>query len=355
MGMPAARALVDKAAHSGPIQSGSPDVIIGGFPAARKNDPFVCSNHGDGIIVGGSGSVFVNGLPLARQGDKTECNTAGTSGTAKPKTAPPQYWGGSLAKNAREDGTIHGDHYDGRVLSIWNNEEDKTQDGRYDTVSMGVALEDLTLGNMQSQDLLKAELRNKVAVINVNSTDYGYLTDLSGFNTSATATGAQYGATGGIGNQGTFYLGAAGDVMLANTEVKAIAELYTGDKGRYGFSGELGAEAAAVKGEAKANFNLYSVVVVEGKVAGTAAAVGGSAGLAFYLDETDYSFNLKLSGAMAAVVFGVEADADIKLAAKPFIDLLWGPDGENESEGVGNVLNSDGAILSGCLMVLVGD
>ncbi|MEM5589608.1 PAAR domain-containing protein [Enterobacter hormaechei] len=52
MGQPAARATIDVSAHSGPIQSGSPDVIIGGFPAARKGDTLSCSTHGSGIIVG---------------------------------------------------------------------------------------------------------------------------------------------------------------------------------------------------------------------------------------------------------------------------------------------------------------
>lgn len=352
--MPAARASIDKAAHDGPIQCGSPDVIIGGFPAARKGDSFSCTQHGSGIIVGGSGSVLVNGVSLARQGDKTQCNAGGASAPAKPKPAAPQYWGGSLAKKAGEDGKIHGDHYDGRILSIWNNEEDKTEDGHYDTASMGVALEDLTLGNMQSTDVLKGELRNKIGVVNVNSTDYGYSTDLSGFNTGATATGAQYGATGALGNQGTLYLGATGDVTLGTAEAKAVSEFYTGDKGRYGFSGEVGAEAAAVKAEAKGNMNLYNIVVLEGKVGGSAAAIGASAGLALYADKTDYSFNLKISGKLSAVVLGVEADADIKIAGKPFIDLLWGMFDDNETDEISKVKNSDGDIMTGCATVIIG-
>ncbi|EPI4959543.1 PAAR domain-containing protein [Enterobacter hormaechei] len=95
MGQPAARATIDVSAHSGPIQSGSPDVIIGGFPAARKGDTLSCSTHGSGIIVGGSGTVFVNGMPLARQGDKTKCDVSGSPAPAIPKAAAPQYWGGA--------------------------------------------------------------------------------------------------------------------------------------------------------------------------------------------------------------------------------------------------------------------
>ena len=105
-------------------------MIIGGFPAARKGDAFSCTQHGSSIIVGGSGSVLVNGVSLARQGDKTQCNTPGSTAAAKPKPAAPQYWGASLAKKAGEDGMLHDDHYDGPVLSLWHNEEDKTEDER---------------------------------------------------------------------------------------------------------------------------------------------------------------------------------------------------------------------------------
>ncbi|MET5651801.1 PAAR domain-containing protein [Enterobacter hormaechei] len=77
----------------GQYRSGSPDVIIGGFPAARKGDTLSCSTHGSGIIVGGSGTVFVNGMPLARQGDKTKCDVSGSPAPAIPKAAAPQYWG----------------------------------------------------------------------------------------------------------------------------------------------------------------------------------------------------------------------------------------------------------------------
>jgi len=349
MGKPAARASIDKAAHNGPIQAGSPDVIIGGFPAARKGDSFSCTQHGSGIIVGGSGSVLVNGVSLARQGDETQCNTSGSAAAAKPKPAAPQYWGASLAKKAGEDGMLHGDRYDGRILSIWNNEEDKTEDGRYDTASMGVALEDLTLGNMQSKDALKGEIRNKIGVVNINSTDYGYLTNLSGFNTSISATAAQYGATGALGNQGALYGGVTGDVTLGTAEAKAISEFYTGDKGRYGFSGEVGAEAAAVKGELTGNLDLYGVLVTGGKIGGSAGAIGGSAGVTGYWDETDYSVNVKASGELA-LTMGMKVDVDFKLSFAKIISWAYK---EDEPEKVSE--NGDGVIVSGCTTVLVGD
>ncbi len=55
----------------GPIVQGSPDVSIGGLPAARKGDKVVCVGPPDTINSGSSG-VFINGKPAARMGDSTE-------------------------------------------------------------------------------------------------------------------------------------------------------------------------------------------------------------------------------------------------------------------------------------------
>jgi len=54
----------------GPIVSGSPDVMIGGEPAARLGDQSVCVGPPD-TIVQGSPTVFINGKPAARIGDMT--------------------------------------------------------------------------------------------------------------------------------------------------------------------------------------------------------------------------------------------------------------------------------------------
>lgn len=54
----------------GPIVQGSPNVFIGGLPAARQGDMAVCIGPPD-KIAGGSSSVFINGKPAARLGDDT--------------------------------------------------------------------------------------------------------------------------------------------------------------------------------------------------------------------------------------------------------------------------------------------
>ncbi|BBS37064.1 hypothetical protein WP5S18E01_19110 [Enterobacter cloacae] len=182
MGQPAARATIDTSAHTGPIQSGSPDVIIGGFPAARKGDTLSCSSHGSGVIVGGSSTVFVNGMPLVRKGDKTQCNASGSPAPAAQKTAAPQYWGGTLAKDAGEDGMMHGDHYDARVLGAYASLEDKNLNGDVDTASAGFAFSDITVGNMKSKDLMRAEMRNKLAVANATGSVYGGGNNIYGLN-----------------------------------------------------------------------------------------------------------------------------------------------------------------------------
>lgn len=355
MGNPAARASVDKAAHSGPIQSGSPDVIIGGFPAARKGDSFSCTQHGSGIIVGGSGSVLVNGVSLARQGDKTQCNTGGTPASSKPKPAPPQYWGGSLAKKAGEDGTIHGDKFDLRVLGIYASSEDKTGDGNYDTASAGFALLDLTSGNMKSDDLLKVESRTKVATANATGTYYGYSgdSDITGFNNNASATALQYGGTAAIGKPGTLYGGIAGDVTIGTAEAKAVSEIYKGNDGRYGFNAEAGAETAAIKGEVVGNIDIYGVIIADAKIGGSVGAVGASAGIAGYWDKKDDSLNLRVSGELATVL-GLKGDVGMKVVFDGLFDWIF-EDEQGSAKSKTVIKEGDGTILSGCITILVGD
>ncbi len=54
----------------GPIMLGSPNVFIGGLPAARVTDPVTCVGPPDTIAMG-SPTVLINGLMAARMGDQT--------------------------------------------------------------------------------------------------------------------------------------------------------------------------------------------------------------------------------------------------------------------------------------------
>ena len=49
---------------------GSPNVFIGGLPAARVTDPVTCVGPPDAIVMG-SPTVLINGLMAARMGDQT--------------------------------------------------------------------------------------------------------------------------------------------------------------------------------------------------------------------------------------------------------------------------------------------
>lgn len=353
MGQPAARAKIDTSAHSGTIQSGSPDVVIGGFPAARKGDSLSCSKHGNGVIVGGSGSVFVNGMPLARMGDQTQCNISGSPSPSAIKAAPPQYWGGTLAKKAGKDGVIHDDFYDARILGVYTNLEDKNESGDLDTASAGFAMEDLTMGNLKSQDILRGELRNKALATNVTGSMYGGGNNIYGVNAGATATGIQYGATGRAGKQGLLYGGLSGDVNVGSAETKAIGEVYTGNKGRYGFNAEAGAEAHALKAEAVGNIDILGIFVAEAKLAGSAGSAAIGAGVGFWIDANDHSLNLKATGSLAALL-GLRGDVEAKFAVKPiekFTRYIYELITKSETKPADS---ADGTILTGCATVLIG-
>ena len=55
----------------GPVAEGSPNVLIGGPPAARVSDMAACNGPPDACAEG-SDSVLINNLPAVRMGDRTE-------------------------------------------------------------------------------------------------------------------------------------------------------------------------------------------------------------------------------------------------------------------------------------------
>lgn len=66
----------------GPILPiGSPNVKIGGKPAARKGDRAQCNGPID-EIASGSSSVFINGKKAARKGDRTSHGGTISSGAS---------------------------------------------------------------------------------------------------------------------------------------------------------------------------------------------------------------------------------------------------------------------------------
>ena len=62
---------------SGPISTGSPNVLFEGKPAARVTDFAACTKHPTTpppAIIEGSETIAINGLPMARIGHKLSCN-----------------------------------------------------------------------------------------------------------------------------------------------------------------------------------------------------------------------------------------------------------------------------------------
>lgn len=62
---------------SGPISSGSPNVLFEGQPAARVTDTAACTKHPGSPpsqIIEGSETILINGLPMARIGHKLSCD-----------------------------------------------------------------------------------------------------------------------------------------------------------------------------------------------------------------------------------------------------------------------------------------
>lgn len=72
----------------GIIVSGSPNVLINGLPAARKDDKGLhaaCCAGNNFTVSNGSTTVKVNGKPLARAGDPTQhCGGVGSINAGSP-------------------------------------------------------------------------------------------------------------------------------------------------------------------------------------------------------------------------------------------------------------------------------
>jgi uncharacterized Zn-binding protein involved in type VI secretion len=80
--MPNAARQFDATNHPGMISTGSPNVLIGGQPAARSTDTHTCAfpppagPHPVNAIAVGSKTVLINNLPAARAQDLCACGAA---------------------------------------------------------------------------------------------------------------------------------------------------------------------------------------------------------------------------------------------------------------------------------------
>lgn len=360
-GKAAARALIDKGAHTGIITKGSTDVFVGGKPAARVGDPLKCSNHGEASITEGSKSVFINGKPAARLGDKTSC---GTPPAPENKVNKDKIDVLTLAKNTNPDGTVktqYPDNLEVKVLYLDHGYKDKTKDGRYQQEYMGVGLMDFKvkgekelfgkgnggIGGSTRLSVLKGEATQGVYASN------------GLYGGESTASGSVYSGDAEvyIGSEKMKYVSGKAEGKAFTAEHEATAELYTGGSERkYGFNLQSTEEAAMIKGSLEATSDLYGAkdgevekasnskkTKLNFKVEGDAGSAGWNLGLGTYYDVDDYVFNLKAKLG-AHVIFGLKFKTDITINFKPFVDLF-----NYFTSG-----STEGVIITGCNTVLIG-
>lgn len=84
LGTTVSGALAQLGTQTGPVITGSPDLLICGRPAARMTDVANCSDDGSAPVplVEGSKTILVNGLPMARIGHKLMCGAVVDEGAA---------------------------------------------------------------------------------------------------------------------------------------------------------------------------------------------------------------------------------------------------------------------------------
>ena len=376
MGKPAARVIIDQAAHTGPIMMGSFNVIIGGKPAARKGDPITCSAHGQASIIEGSTSVLINGIPVARMGDKTSCGTPPTPPPAGPKAAEDDvtYWSPAKDSNPK-DGTVPSQYPDNltvKPLYAYGGYKDKTKDGDYDQLVGGFAMLDMQAkGDYKPFDgkYGGAGVSAGMSVLKADGVLGAYGSNgVYGAEANAKGTVHSYNAEAHIGKENIAYAKGEAKADIGYGELGADAEGYWGGtEQRYGFNLSAVAEAGLARGSVGASGDLMGIELgssrgdetvkgadgkwvkkkggkgggnyIEGKVGG----IGGDIGIGGYLDTDDYAVNLKAKLG-AELGLGFELAFDITLTAKPWIEL-WDTLFPSVIEGT---------ILTGCPTVLIG-
>lgn len=358
MAKPAARQLVDMAGHKGPIMTGSPNVTIGNFPAARKGDQFLCSSHGTGAISEGSETVTINGIPAARMGDLTACNASPPPPTVGP--APPEYHFVTLAKSSNPDGTVstvNPDVATAKVFNAYANFTDVSGDGSHDHMTAGLVLAETDIHGRTADKGewgVGGNMGFSVAKVEVT----GGMTEKDGMTSvdaKAKATGITYNGGVNFGDGENNNAALNGKVEIGTAEAKAELTSYDGgEEGKYGAYMEVGAEAAVIKAEAEfdASAPLFKFKATAGA---SAESVGASVGFGGYLDTKNYAINLRISGMLAAVL-GLSADIDITIGDHDGSIRKWlfGEDKKAEESKDNAVSGLAGEVLSGMPTVLIG-
>ncbi|MBJ6435733.1 PAAR domain-containing protein, partial [Enterobacter cloacae] len=276
MGKHAARQTADTAGHDGPITSGSRDVSTGGLPSARMGDIYICKTHGPGVISEGSKTVTINGLPAARKGDKVVCGKKSLPPTQGPK--PPEYHYVTIAKNTNEDGSVKNPNgsdkfklYTAYAVSTLMDEDG---DGQYDKSNLKAGIIDFQLNHPIGDSGANIGLGGTVGKAEMTA---GTIANEDVHSSSIEAK--LEGLSGNI----SLSSGKAGSGDYVETKAEGKIGLAEGkgnynlthdlDEARVGAAFELGAEAAAAKGQLSGIIES-KYFKMTGSVDGTAGAAG---------------------------------------------------------------------------------
>lgn len=358
MGKPAARSILDKAGHVGPITVGSPNVIIGGAPAARKGDSFICTDPqhgGTGTIIEGSKTVLINGVPAARMGDKTDCAAAPAPAPVISGAASDQIYNATFAKNINEDKTVKTSKPDNAFVKAFYAEaakKDKTGDGNYDYVSAEAEVLDFTIQGMYTTeggyDIIGGGGGMEFLKIEGAAGAYGS-NGMYGGEANAAASMAKGNLNMTLGDSDIMQSSVLGEGEVLSAEAKAKGLLYSGgDESRWGYDFELGAEAQLVKGDLTVGSSnpFYDV---SGKVGGKAGGAGGEFSNLAYVDFDDKYIRTKFTVALE-IGLGGEVEFDISLKWGWLSDLY---DKIFEEDSPPPIIYG-GTIISGIPKVLIG-
>ncbi|WP_072094021.1 PAAR domain-containing protein [Trabulsiella odontotermitis] len=341
----AARQSIDKAGHDGPLTSGSSNVFTGGFPATRMGDIFTCKEHGPGVISEGSKTVTINGLPAARYGDKVLCGNKKLPPRKSPK--PPEYHFATLAKKTYEDGSIlvkDPEEFQINVLLASAKLSDTDGDGDYDVANNKISLEDFQLNHSLNNSNTNLNIGGAIGKAEIDSGTISNEKESSGsVNAKATGVSGNIGISSGKEGTGD-YGGIKAEGTVGAAEAKGeIGAIYDNDELNYGINFELGAEAAAAKGEISGSVES-KYFKMKGAVNVSAGSVGAALGAGLWTDVDNFMLKLKLVGELAAIL-GVKGDIEIQIG--PFTDVPL-------HELLTSPTSSSGVILSGASNVIIG-
>ncbi|HRI66253.1 MAG TPA: PAAR domain-containing protein [Polyangium sp.] len=138
--MPPAARRGDLTVHGGVIVEGSPDVTIGGMPAARLMDKHVCPIHGPGPVTETSKTVFINKVGAARVMDACTCMMPASSlpgaTNAKPEQATWKFKGDGSSTKENKYAT-DGEATSKNLKDAFNKATDKAIDKALDQMEKG--------------------------------------------------------------------------------------------------------------------------------------------------------------------------------------------------------------------------